>query len=504
MARKTNKTETTKPDPKGPKPDATPDSSVAATDSDIGEGQTPDPVASDGAPPKKGTKTEADALSPSKIHDAVIVDGDTADKDGDAADKKDVDPSVEDDTVATGAGGSDTIEPDAAATTDQPAPLDGEVIGADDAAGPDTTKNGTTGAEDAAAPPPEREATPLIATAPATTEKRGSGFVPLVLGGLVAGAIGYAIPTFVMPPAAPPEADMSRIDALEARIADMSSAPVGEGPDLSGIEAAQTTASDRIDALETRIAALETDAPGEGAGGAPAADAGPDLSARISENVDTALADVRAEIDALGDMRADIAALGDRIDALPTPVEGLAERVSAVEEALDALAAETESVEATAEDLAREAAATQLRLAVDTGQPFADPLSVLGGDVPPALADAADTGVATTQTLASDFPDLARGALAEARRVEPAEGNPVTAFLRRQTGARSLEPREGSDADAVLSRAEAALRNGDVETALAELDALPPEAAEVLAPWTERAQARVAAQSALQDYLETE
>jgi len=70
-------------------------------------------------------------------------------------------------------------------------------------------------------------------------------------------------------------------------------------------------------------------------------------------------------------------------------------------------------------------------------------------------------------------------------------GNRVNAFVRSQLGLRSLAPREGDDADAVLSRAEAALREGDLEATLAELDGLPDPAKAEMAAWVEAATARV-------------
>jgi hypothetical protein len=72
-------------------------------------------------------------------------------------------------------------------------------------------------------------------------------------------------------------------------------------------------------------------------------------------------------------------------------------------------------------------------------------------------------------------------------------------FLRSQTGARSLAPRAGDDPDAVLSRAEAAVRDGRLREALAELEALPPAAAAELAPWRARAEQRVEALDALDE-----
>jgi len=68
--------------------------------------------------------------------------------------------------------------------------------------------------------------------------------------------------------------------------------------------------------------------------------------------------------------------------------------------------------------------------------------------------------------------------------------------LQRQLGARSVEPREGNDPDAILSRAEAALINGHLPQALAEIAALPDEAQAEMGNWVTLATIRAAALSA--------
>jgi hypothetical protein len=95
------------------------------------------------------------------------------------------------------------------------------------------------------------------------------------------------------------------------------------------------------------------------------------------------------------------------------------------------------------------------------------------------------------------YPEAARAALVAA----PADGDAgrVEGFFRRQLGVRSLEAQEGEGTDAVLSRAEAALDAGDLETALAELEALSPEARAPFEDWIAGAEARVIIQGAASD-----
>jgi hypothetical protein len=54
----------------------------------------------------------------------------------------------------------------------------------------------------------------------------------------------------------------------------------------------------------------------------------------------------------------------------------------------------------------------------------------------------------------------------------------------------------------VLSRAEAAVRSGDLSTALSELSGLPDVAQEALADWQARAETRLAATSAADELVQ--
>jgi hypothetical protein len=82
----------------------------------------------------------------------------------------------------------------------------------------------------------------------------------------------------------------------------------------------------------------------------------------------------------------------------------------------------------------------------------------------------------------------------------PGDGtwNRLSAFLRSQTGARSLTPRSGDDPDAVLSRAEAALRAGDLKAALAEIAKLPQAGQDRMSEWVGLAEKRVSAMEAVE------
>jgi hypothetical protein len=353
---------------------------------------------------------------------------------------------------------------------------------------------------------------------PQVIEKRGPGFLPLILGGLLAGLIGYSVSTFVVPGLDPelvaeaPVLEEGRVAALEAEIAalrDAIPAPV-DPVDLSPLEAAQTDLSERLAALEAEVANTAA-----GPGGSAEATGGPATGASTAgleeasrlDALRSDLANLSSEVSALSDALAalDVASLRDRVDGLAeeldaidlapvtTGIDDVASRVSTLEER----AAENADTVAA---VALEAARDQLALAVESGLPYADPLSRLP-DPPAELTAFAETGVATAQELAAEFPPLAREALRVARADATLEGG-FGAIAGRFLNARSVEPREGADPDAVLSRVEAAIRAGNVEAALEEIDALPPAAREPLAGWASRAEARRLVEATLDDYLQ--
>ena len=361
--------------------------------------------------------------------------------------------------------------------------------------------------EEPAVTPPEPQ--PTIA-APAAAPRRGPGFVPLVLGGVVAAGLGYGAAFMGFAPGAQEDTDTaetlatiqtsldmqadtlttlaSRATALEGQIEAIPPAP--EPVDLAPLSAEITALGARIDAtgpqisgLTDRIAYLETLPLGEGADGG-------DNSAAIAAAVAQLQAALQEQSATLAEQQAANAAMSEELSAAATAAEA---RIAAAE-----ARAEARVGSATAQ-----AALGQLRIAVATGAPFASALAdVTAGaeaDVPDALSATAETGVPTLEELQSSFPAAARAALPIAIRETAGEGamNRVTAFLQSQVGGRSLDPQEGDSPDAVLSRAEAALRDGDLSSVIAELGALPADAQAALADWTATAQTRIAALEAM-------
>lgn len=335
---------------------------------------------------------------------------------------------------------------------------------------------------------PEPQADPAPETNAQQTQSAGAGFLPLLLGGVVAGAIGYGVATYFpmndgsVDVSVQMQAQADQLAALEAKLADIPAV------DLSGVEAQIASVGDQAAALS---GAIDTNFA--------------DLDARLTEVEkrpgadgtlsDTALAAYQRELEQL---RAD----------LEIQQATVMSTVAQAETDLAAARAEAEALEqealASAEAAASRAALNRVSTAIETGAPFADALGDLGGDLPTALSSAAENGVATTAELTSDFPAAARAALATARAEGVSdESGGLGGFLRNQFDVRSTAPQEGSSPDAVLSRAEAAIKEGRVADALAEIEALPEVARAEMTDWTAQATERADVLDAVATLSET-
>lgn len=315
-----------------------------------------------------------------------------------------------------------------------------------------------------------RTAAPITRTERVTI--RQGGFWSMLFGGVVAAGIGVVAAPFILPPAwfAPANdqqissldeavsTQQAQLDELSDTVAGLGEAPPDASGEIDGLRDGLTGLTERMSAMEDRIASLEQ-RPVAGDDGAPRA----------------------------------------AVESLRAALEAQAEEVAN-------LRAEADAREAAARDTAqatlRRAALTRITTALDTGSAFADALNDLrdtGAEIPAALSDAAESGVPTISGLSESFPDAARAALAAARAAQETPGDGLASLFRSELGLRSLTPREGNDPDAVLSRAEAALRAGKLDEALAELDLLPEPAQAAIGDWhaaaTRRKEALAAAET---------
>ncbi len=331
-------------------------------------------------------------------------------------------------------------------------------------------------------PEPEAVQKPVVQPQPEVV--RGSMW-PAIFGGVVAALIGFIA---------------GRGDTLDAYLpASMQRTVV----DITALEAASAEASERaaaqaalIEAQAVRLDALE------------AVDTTETLD--VIAELEADIAALTATIAALENqepvtIQTDNAEANEAIASLQTALEAQNEEIAALAERAEA--AEAGAAKEAAQILAR-AALTRVVTAVDSGQPFgtalADLEAVTPVEVPSPLQEAAENGVPTMAVLREDFPDVARSALTAARSETPeSEVVGITGFFQRQLNMRSVTPREGSDPDAVLSRMQAAVENGDLETALTEADGLPEAAKVVMADWVDAAQSRKAAQDAANELADS-
>lgn len=309
-----------------------------------------------------------------------------------------------------------------------------------------------------------------IAKAPVLEPQKSASAMPAVLGGLVAGAIGFGAAYFILPKgdtslAAQVSAQSTEISGLRDQVAAIASV------DLSGVEAAQAEAAALVADLDGRITGLEARLD--------------DLSSRAGTEGSLSTAAYEQEMDAL---RADLDAMRGSAQA-------------ELESARAQAASIQENADAAARNAAGRAALARVEGGIETGAPLGaaldDLAEALQAEVPAALTAVRD-GAPTLASLQASFPDAARAALATAR-AEGASGEAeggFTAFLRNQLDVRSVAPKEGNDADAVLSRAQAAINEGRLTDTLAELGALPEVARAEFTEWQGLAEARADALAA--------
>lgn len=317
------------------------------------------------------------------------------------------------------------------------------------------------------------EATP---PAPVTTVVKRGGFVPIVLGGIVCVALGYAGAQFLKPEGWPfPGANT---DELTQQIADLE----GQIKDL------QSAATQRAEAQQTALA---------------------DLQAQVSAEEDT------TEIDALADK---IATFEDRMTQIearpvaeaivsPEATAAYERQLAQMQDLLNSEIARLEEAkdQAVAEETAARISTAKARLQtlVDAGEPFDQVLAEMNTDVPEVLQQAAAEGIPSVTSLQEGYSEAARDALVVSSRAayDAGEQSWFQTALQTQIGLRSTKPKEGDDADAILSRAEQDVRDGLFARAITTLEALPEEGKAEMQGWIARAQERVDVMTALDEFL---
>lgn len=325
---------------------------------------------------------------------------------------------------------------------------------------------------------------PESAVVPPAPKARG-GVLAMFVGGLIAGAVGFAVASLTTSTAqmdlqAQLTAQDAHIAAIQQQLNGQQSvdlAPLVDGQAELAVQimGLQDDLTATVAILKDRITALENRPAGESTGDGAAGD---------TSEFEADVAALRAELSQLTDMAR-------------TQLDTARAEAAAIEQ----------NAAAAARAAAGRAALARLQVGVESGAPLgaalADLEDVLGASAPDALLAVQD-GVPTLVALQDSFPNYARVALTTARAegVAGEDASGVGAFLRNQFQVRSVNPRDGDDVDAMLSRAQAALRRGLLHDTLAEIAQLPDVARAELSDWLALAKARAAAVAAI-DMLAT-
>ena len=312
------------------------------------------------------------------------------------------------------------------------------------------------------------------------TEQKSSGVIPFIVAGFVCAGLGFGAAILSQPsnPIWPVHPDVAqfrdettgqitgidtRLNALEGRLTDVDQRAVGDvfQSDLDEL----TTSYDQrfleiasqLENFDKRLAALE------------------------KSTIESAIPD-------------------ELVAQYQDEVKRLKETLEAQRESLQQFMSETaetaNEVTQRAKDTVARGILAQIRAAIDAGGPFDTAIKEfdeqVGKALPNQLRSFAEEGVQTYQELRDSFAEAARSALNAARdELNESEGfTGIGNYLRKQFQARSVTPKTGDDADAVLSRAEQALRENDLNGALNELDALPDAARDQMQPWIDQARER--------------
>ncbi|MCY3878308.1 MAG: hypothetical protein OXF74_03900 [Rhodobacteraceae bacterium] len=285
------------------------------------------------------------------------------------------------------------------------------------------------------------------------------------------------------------------LQALETRIAAAETM-------ISQLETGLTQAADEAGQNRDSIQALEARGDvGQTGTEIPAPMVGNGAAERIAE-LEQRLAELNRfaeEIAAAGESAAAsaLAAVEARVASLESAApDRLLERLTAVEQSLDDLP----TAGAVPVAQLRSLSLVAIRAAVAAGEDYSDLLTNSGippAEIPEIVLMHAETGVATVAYLKAQFSGYARDVIAQA------DGSPggITDALLGLVQIRPLSPQEGSDPPAILSRAEAALGEGDVAAALGHLAELPDEALQLMQDWINEAEARLAVLASVDSML---
>lgn len=335
-----------------------------------------------------------------------------------------------------------------------------------------------------------------IAQEPQVIVQKKGGTGAMILGGVIAAALGFGAAIYLEQGSA----IFPQSKANEAFRAEAGEKLASLEGSVSNIEAQVKMNSDKVGALTSELSQ------------------GPDLKAMETSlaaltgsvaTLDEKLADLDARFSNLTQDTVSAALSQDVVDAYQKELADLQASLKSQREQVEAMVATAQAKEAEVAEISQNtltrAALTRVDTALQSGRPFAAALSeyeaVIGEAAPVELSQFAQDGLTPVSELTESYVDHARAALAAARAREGSGGSGIGNFLKTQLQARSITPKDGDDADAVLSRAEAALKDGRLSDTLAELDTLPEASKAEMSPWMAAAKARQDALNTIETLL---
>lgn len=227
-----------------------------------------------------------------------------------------------------------------------------------------------------------------------------------------------------------------------------------------------------------------------------------DLSTRV-KTLEQHAAQPSASPDELADLSKSNQDLSGRLTSLQGKlgeVEKLEQQVAALSKSLDA------KHTLAAGEVAKLLALDRLRFALADSEPYGGALTslksslgsdpALSADLGPLEAHAA-TGLPTVTQLRVQFAPVAKAIAAAGAGEEGGVMSGIWKRLATVVSVRPVGPAEGGSPGAIAARAEVALEDGDLASAVKELEGLSGAAAEAAASWLAQAKARVAAEQAL-------
>ena len=337
-----------------------------------------------------------------------------------------------------------------------------------------------------------------IAQEPQVIVQKKGGTGAMILGGVIAAALGFGAAIYLEQGSA----IFPQSKANEAFRAEAGEKLASLEGSVSNIEAQVKMNSDKVGSLTSELSQ------------------GPDLKAMEASlatltgsvaTLDEKLADLDARFSNLTQDTVSAALSQDVVDAYQKELADLQASLKSQREQVEAMVATAQAKEAEVAEISQNtltrAALTRVDTALQSGRPFAAALSeyeaVIGEAAPVELSQFAQDGLTPVSELTETYVEHARAALAAARASEGSwgAGSGIANFLKTQLQARSVTPKDGDDADAVLSRAEAALKDGRLSDTLAELDTLPEASKAEMSPWMEAAKARQDALNTIETLL---